>query len=51
MQVDDTKLFKRASYHVGLAYYIHIEKVKKKGKLSLEDLDPTTTSRRLKQAN
>lgn len=31
IKLQDPKLFKRASYHVGLAYYIHVEKLKKKG--------------------
>lgn len=51
LKTDGTKLFKRAAYHVGLAYYIHLEKLKKEQNPNWDIMDPTLISRRLRQAN
>ena len=49
----DTKLFKRASYHVAIAYHIHIRKLKELGVTlaKTEDIDPTCAARKLRERN
>lgn len=46
----EAKLFKRASFHIGIAYNIHIENIKRKySNFNPEELDPTYISRKMKQ--
>jgi hypothetical protein len=49
----DSKLFKRASYHVAIAYHIHIRKLKESGVAlnRTEDIDPTCAARKLRERN
>ena len=46
----DSKLFKRASYHVAIAYHIHIKNFKNSGKelTDANDIDPTYPARKMK---
>ncbi len=45
----DSKLFKRAAFHIGIAYNIHIDKVKQNNpNYSTDDLDPTLISKKMK---
>lgn len=45
----DSKLFKRAAFHIGIAYNIHIDKVKQENpNYTTDDLDPTLISRKMK---
>ena len=47
----DSKLFKRASYHVAIAYHIHIKNFKNSGKelTDANDIDPTYPARVMKE--
>lgn len=47
-------MFKRASYHAAIAYYIHLEKLKKKSEVQQLDeafVDPTYHARKMRQDN
>lgn len=43
---DDNKIFKRASYHVAIAYHIFLKRMSEKGS---KNIDPTSSARRLKE--
>ena len=42
---------KRANFHIGIAYYIHMNEMKKRGEnmSNIELIDPTRQSREIKQ--
>ena len=50
-QDKNNKLFKRQSYHVGIAYYIHYKKVSEgtNGVLNETDYDPTFHAKKLRE--
>ena len=47
----DSKLFKRSSFHVAIAYHIHIRKLKESGKelTGANDIDPTYKARKMRE--
>ena len=50
-KMGEKKIFKRASYHVAIAYNIHIEKLKKKPEIEQMDeasIDPTYCARKMR---
>lgn len=47
--MEELKPFKRQSYHIAIAYHIHLIKVKARIPPVL-DMDPTAPSRRLRDA-
>ena len=51
--VADGKLFKRSSYHVAIAYHIHIRNLKASGKelMGARDIDPTFQARKMREDN
>lgn len=54
MKMGERKIFKRASYHVAIAYNIHIEKLKKKPEIDQMDqasIDPTYCARKMREQN
>jgi hypothetical protein len=44
------KIFKRASYHVGIAYSIYMDRIQKQGKRikNFSDIDPTRFAKKYK---
>jgi len=46
-ETSPNKVFKRASYHVGIAYSIYMDNIQKKGKQvkNFSDIDPTRPAR------
>lgn len=47
-QINDGKIFKRASYHVAIAYHIYLEKIDKSDPANLKNLDPSYHAKKLK---
>jgi hypothetical protein len=45
---DELKPFKRQSYHVAIAYHIHLRRMKNSGRTG--DLDPTIPARKLRES-
>lgn len=43
------KIFKRASYHIAIAYHIHIKQCRERGIIGAE-MDPAYHARRLKES-
>lgn len=46
---DDLKPFKRQSYHVAIAYHIHLKRIKNSNPTS-SDIDPTYPARKLRES-
>ena len=42
------KLFGRATYHVAIAYHIHLKKIKEKSDIPQETIDPTYHAKKLR---
>ena len=47
-EMSDGKIFKRASYHVAIAYHIYLDKIDKSDPSNLRNLDPSYHARKLK---
>lgn len=48
-QREELKPFKRQSYHVAIAYHIHLKRVKPNENSNANDIDPTYNARKLRE--
>lgn len=44
------KIFKRSAYHVAIAYHIYLKKIREKGVIIGNEIDPTFFARKLKES-